>query len=50
VTPLLVDGGMAEICRIAAAAKGWAPAEAAARARDNFDCFYSRGAAAAAGE
>ncbi|KAI8467797.1 MAG: hypothetical protein J3K34DRAFT_370036 [Monoraphidium minutum] len=42
VTPLLIEGGMVDICRIVADAKGWGLEEAAARTLANFDAFYSR--------
>jgi hypothetical protein len=40
VTPLLVEDGMARICAVTAAAKGWGLEETAVRARSNFDAFY----------
>ena len=41
VTPLAVDGGMADICALAAAAKGWSLDETARQTRANFDAFYA---------
>uniref|UniRef100_A0A383WQE8 TatD related DNase n=1 Tax=Tetradesmus obliquus TaxID=3088 RepID=A0A383WQE8_TETOB len=41
VTPLVIDGGLREICRVVAGVKGWGMAETAQRMLDNFKAFYA---------
>jgi Tat protein secretion system quality control protein TatD with DNase activity len=41
VTPLVIDGGLLEICKVVAGVKGWSMQQTAERMLANFKAFYA---------
>jgi Tat protein secretion system quality control protein TatD with DNase activity len=41
VTPLVIDCGLLEICRVVAGVKGWSMQQTAERMLANFKAFYA---------